>query len=427
MMRQYFEIKEKYKDFLLLYRLGDFYELFYDDAIIASKELELTLTARDSGEEQRAPMCGVPYHKVDVYIGRLIERGYKVAICEQTEDPALAKGLVRREVVRVVTPGTVTDANLLNDQRNNYLCAIFIAEGEIGVGFADISTGQISATAILGKDAKGKLINELSAYSPSEVILNLTRDSCPAIIDFCESKLSALISEGQVTRFNEERGGEAISRQFSFSQDVVAAIDHTIIRSVGALLDYIKETQMTDISYIKDLNIYNNGQFLEVDINTRRNLELVESMRTKEKKGSLLWVLDRTETSMGARLLRTRLLQPLISPPEISRRQAAVEDLFNDYMVREELRSLLSRVFDLERLTAKIVYGTANARDMRGIFTSISVIPEVKQLIHGLKSDEFKEIYEQLDDLEDIRTLIGRAIVEDPPLTLREGGIIADG
>lgn len=427
MMRQYFEIKEKYQDYLLMYRLGDFYELFYDDALVASKELELTLTGRDSGEEERAPMCGVPYHKVDVYVGRLIEKGYKVAICEQTEDPALAKGLVRREVVRVITPGTVTEASLLNDQKNNYLCAICIEAESVGVGFADISTGQISATAFSGREREEKLINELSAYSPSEVILNRPRDFCPAVVDFCKSRLSALVSDGQAVRFDEAVGRAAASGQFAAQKDRIAEADRAVVCAVGALLDYIKETQMTDISYIKELNIYTSGQFLELDINTRRNLELVESMRTKEKRGSLLWVLDQTETAMGARLLRAWVLQPLVNPAEISRRQAAVRDLFDDYVLREELRSNLAQVLDLERLTTKIVYGSANARDMRAIYASLSVIPAVKRLVFGLKSEEFKEIHEKMDDLEDIRTLIGRAILEDPPLTLREGGIIADG
>lgn len=427
MMQQYFEIKEKYCDYLLMYRLGDFYELFYDDAILVSKEIELTLTGRDCGEGNRAPMCGVPFHKADYYIGRLVELGHKVAICEQTEDPALAKGLVKREVVRVVTPGTIIESTLLNDTKNNYLCSVYIGEGEIGVGFADISTGQVSATCFFGAGADGRLINELGAYTPSEAIINLPREKCPAVAEFLQSRLGALISDGQSVRFDEHDASQTVKAQFPSGNDASLNADKAVIRAVGALISYIKETQMTDLSYIKELNIYTSGQFLELDINTRRNLELVESMRTKEKRGSLLWVLDRTETAMGARLLRSRVLQPLLNPAEIGRRQAALRDLYDDYMLREELRELLSRVLDLERLTTKIVYGSANGKDLRAILASISVLPEVKSLISRLSSDEFKEICGNLDELWDIRSTIEKAIIEDPPFTVREGGIIADG
>ncbi len=425
MMQQYFEVKNNYKDYILMYRLGDFYEMFFDDAITASQALELTLTGRDCGMEERAPMCGVPFHKSDVYIGRLVEKGFKVAVCEQTEDPALAKGLVRREVVKIVTPGTVTESTLLSDQKNNFLCAVCISENAYAIGFADVSTGNVYATECTGDEKTKRLLNELSSYAPSEILVNVSRGRLAEMDAFLSERLSALISYDQSFRFDDPQTFDIVRNQFpEYDTDRLNPI---VSRAIAALLGYIKETQKTDISFVKELNVYTDTQYLELDISTHRNLEITESMRTKEKKGSLLWVLDKTETAMGARMLRSWLQHPLRGIPEIMRRQSAVSALCEEYMTREELHELLSGVLDLERLMAKIAYGSANARDMLAILNSISVIPEVKALVSTLYGDEFAEITAGMDDLADIRGLLSQAIANDPPLTIREGGIIKTG
>ena len=425
MMLQYFEVKNNYKDYILMYRLGDFYEMFFDDAILASRELELTLTGRDCGMEERAPMCGVPFHKSDVYIGRLVEKGYKVAVCEQTEDPALAKGLVKREVVKIVTPGTVTESAMLSDQKNNFLCSIYITDGTYAVGFADISTGAVYSTECLGQGAVKRLINELSSYSPSEILINAAKKQDKVLDTFISERMNSLVTYEQGFRFEVLDVDKLVKAQFpEYDTDKLSTASQ---KAIAALIGYIKETQKTDISFIKELNIYNDSQYLEFDVSTHRNLEITESMRTKEKKGSLLWVLDKTKTAMGARMLRNWVLHPLRSIPDILRRQAAVESLFNEYMTREELQDILSGVLDLERLMAKIAYGSANARDMLAILGSISVIPDVKNLISSLSDDEFTEIYNGIDDLNDIRSLLFEAINPEAPLTVREGDIIKDG
>ncbi len=425
MMQQYFEVKNNYKDYILMYRLGDFYEMFFEDALTASQALELTLTGRECGMEERAPMCGVPFHKSDVYIGRLVEKGYKVAVCEQTEDPALAKGLVRREVVKIVTPGTVTENTLLSDQKNNFLCAVCITDDAYAVGFADISTGSVFATECTGEEKNKRLLNELSVYAPSEILINIPQGKNSELDSFCADRLSALLSYEQSFRFDAPEAASTVRCQFpEYGTDQLHPV---LLRAIAALLSYIKETQKTDISFIKELNVYSDSQYLELDISTHRNLEITESMRTKEKKGSLLWVLDKTKTAMGARMLRSWLQHPLRGIPEIMRRQSAVSALFEDYMTREELTELLGKVLDLERLMAKIAYGSANARDMLAILGSISVIPEVKTLVSTLEGEEFAEILAGMDDLADIRTLLFEAIHDEPPLTIREGGIIKTG
>ncbi|MBQ4599185.1 MAG: DNA mismatch repair protein MutS [Clostridia bacterium] len=425
MMLQYFEVKNNYKDYILMYRLGDFYEMFFEDAYTASRELELTLTGRDCGMEERAPMCGVPFHKADVYIGRLVEKGYKVAVCEQTEDPALAKGLVKREVIKVVTPGTVTDSSMLSDQKNNFLCAINVSDSAYAIGFVDISTGIVYSTECLGGERGKRLLNELSSYAPSEILINVPKGKAPDLDAFIGERLSALVSYEQGFRFDDPAASDTIKKQFpEYGTDRLSA---SSIQTIAALLSYIRETQKSDISFIKELQVYSDTQYLEFDINTHRNLEITESMRTKEKKGSLLWVLDKTKTAMGARMLRSWLIHPLRSIPEIMRRQSAVQALCDDYMTREELHDLLANVLDLERLMAKVAYGSANARDMLAILGSISVIPEVKNLLTKLEGEEFAEILSGMDDLSDIRTMLSEAIDEEAPLTIREGGIIKDG
>ena len=426
MMEQYFEVKNQYKDFLLFYRLGDFYEMFFDDAVTASRVLELTLTGRDCGEAERAPMCGVPFHSADSYIGRLIEKGFKVAICEQVEDPATAKGLVKREVIRVVTPGTVIESTLLPEQRNNYLCAIYVTGTEYGVCFADITTAQVSATVLDGAEADQHLINELGTYSPREVIANLGKSRFPQVADFLNAK-GAMLGDNQAARFDPDACLELVKSQFGdrVREDILG--NRAIVCAVGALLDYLIETQKSDLSYIKELQVFSEGQYLELDVNTRRNLELTETMRTKEKKGSLLWVLDRTKTSPGARMLRHWVEHPLLSPAHILRRQGAVEELFGNFMKREEMGELLSHVLDLERLVTKIVYGTANAKDLRAVSATAAVLPDLKRLLEDSTSEELSRIWRELDTLEDICDEINRAIREEPPFTVREGDMIADG
>ena len=427
MMEQYFEIKNKYKDYILFYRLGDFYEMFFDDAILASRELELTLTGRDCGEAERAPMCGVPFHSSEGYIGTLVSKGYKVAICEQTEDPALAKGLVKREVIRVVTPGTVIESNLLSETKNNYLCSIYLNENECGLSFADVSTAQVYATFFCGDAVEEKLKNELGTYAPSEVVMNVSAKKAQTVADFVCSTLGAMLNDNRPTQFQYEESRTRVYQQFSDTVKEEQLDNKALVCSLGALLSYIEETQKKDISYIKDLKFYTDGQYLEMDISTRRNLELVQTMRTKEKKGSLLGVLDKTVSAAGARMLAQWVEHPLLRISEISKRQNAVEELVGNFIFREEMRELLSNVLDIERLVTRIVYGTANARDLRAVANTVKILPEVKQLLSASKSDELLSLYGELDTLDDIYAKISATICENPPVSIREGGMIAEG
>lgn len=427
MMEQYFKIKEQYRDHLLFYRLGDFYEMFFDDAIVASRELELTLTGRDCGEAERAPMCGVPFHSAESYIGKLIEKGYKVAICEQTEDPSLAKGLVTREVIRVVTPGTLIESDLLHSGQNNYIAAICVGTDGSGICFADISTAQVYATSFSSGDDEVQLVNELGVYAPREVILNLSLDKTERLEAYLGAHRDIMVTDNRPHRFEPTPARERAVAQFGdcLREDDIA--NRPLMCALGALLSYIADTQKTDISYIRELTVYGDSQYLDMDINTRRNLELVETMRTKEKKGSLLWVLDKTHTSPGARMLRSWIERPLLSLAQIQRRQGAVEELFGDFMLREECGALLDSVLDLERLVTKIVYGTANARDLCAVATTLGVLPELRRQISKCKSAELTRIYRELDPLEDICEAIRSAICDDPPFSVREGGMIRAG
>lgn len=427
MMEQYFEIKNQYKDYLLFYRLGDFYEMFYDDALVGSRELDLTLTGRDCGEKERAPMCGVPFHSADTYIAKLIEKGFKVAICEQLEDPALAKTLIKRDVIRIITPGTVLEAEMLSDTKNNYLCSIYTGPEAAGVCFADVSTGQVFATAFSGATYFPELLNELGTYAPREVLLNVPASAAEELSKFITGRLGAMLEDNRAGYFEAARAGEAVEKQFSGILRQSDREKKELMQALGALLLYIAETQKSDISYIKDLNIYENGQYMQLDISTRRNLELTEALRTKEKKGTLLWVLDKTRSAPGARMLRQWIEHPLLSVPRILRRQNAVCELFDNYLLREDLSELLSGVLDLERLITKIVYGSANARDLRAVSSTLAVIPQVKELLAPCTGAELSALRESLDPLDDIRSLIDAAIVENPPFTVREGGMIRDG
>ena len=315
MMLQYFEVKNNYKDYILMYRLGDFYEMFFDDAFIASRELELTLTGRNCGLDERAPMCGVPFHKADVYIGNLVEKGYKVAVCDQTEDPALTKDLVKREVVKIVTPGTITESSMLSDQKNNFLCAAYLCDDVYAVGFADISTGSVFATECKGDAKEKRFINELASYQPSEILLNISKGKEKTLDSFISERTNSLVSYDQAFRFEVLDAKETVKKQFL--EHDTEKLSKASVKAIAALIGYIKETQKTDISFVKELNVYSDSHYLEFDVSTHRNLEITESMRTKEKKGSLLWVLDKTKTAMGARLLRSWLLHPLRSIGEI--------------------------------------------------------------------------------------------------------------
>lgn len=419
MMKQYFEIKSQYQDAVLFFRLGDFYEMFYDDAKLVSKELELTLTGRDCGDGERAPMCGVPYHSADPYIGKLVSRGFKVVICEQMEEPSPGKSIVRRDIVRIVTPGTVIDGSLLNETQNNYLCAVFIEPGNgIGISFADISTAEIYASSFTGENSIPRLLNELGIYKPSEIIMNCSVDEYPQL----KEKLDMVINDNQNHRFIYDNVKDSVKKQFARDID-----DKLIVCSLGALIGYTGETQKIDISYMRNLKIYTDSQFLEIDMNTRRNLELCETMRNKEKRGSLLWVLDKTKTSMGARLLRKWIEQPLVNVNSINRRQSAIAELVGNFMMRSELVDLLKNVNDLERIMTKIVYGSANGRDLRAVAATISVIPQVKSILDGCENAELTEIFTNLDDLTDIKQLIEDSIIENPPFSVREGGFIKPG
>ena len=425
MMKQYLEVKEEYEQHILFYRLGDFYECFFDDAVIASKELELTLTARDCGDGKRAAMCGVPFHKADVYVGKLVEKGYKVAICEQIGDPKSAVGLVKREVVRVVTPGTVTDSGVLNDSKNNFLVSVCVTNQGTALCFGDISTGEVCVTFISGEDSLVRIENEMAAYMPSEAIINVKSGDCGSLCTFLKEKCNCLVNDGLASMFAYDKAREVTRSVFG---EEINKLDYPeMVMATAALVRYIKDTQKSEITFAKDITVYTKGQYMEIDINTRRNLELVEAMRTKEKKGSLLWVLDRTETAMGARLLRSWILKPLLNPVQILRRQSVVSDLFKNVRVRDELSELLDGVLDLERLTAKTVYGTANAKDLRAIFVSIEKLPQIKSLISNSKCEYLSKLGQELDALEDIAHLLFDAIVENPPYTVREGGMIKAG
>ena len=427
MMEQYFEIKNKYKDYLVFYRLGDFYEMFFDDARLASRELELTLTGRDCGEPERAPMCGVPFHSAESYIARLIEKGYKVAICEQMEDPSKAKGLVKRDIVRVVTPGTLLEPGMLTEKKNNYVCAICIEQGAFGVCFADVSTAQIHATTLAGDNRMARLQSELGTFEPREVVVDLPHTDFAELADFITNRVGAMISAGEAARFDYTAACARLRAQFGDTLPQGWEEQRAMVCSVGALLDYIGEMQRSDVGYIKELTVYSDGQYMDMDINTRRNLELTETMRSKEKRGTLLWVLDRTRTAPGARLLRSWVEHPLLSDKAIVTRQGAVEELFGNYMLRGELGDTLSGVLDLERLITRIVYGTANAKDLRAVAATVAVLPEVRRLLADCRDGELRRIFEDLDDLRDIHALIDAAIDEDPPFVLREGGLIRKG
>lgn len=425
MMKQYLDVKDEYDDYIVLYRLGDFYECFFEDAVTASRELELTLTARDCGNGKRAAMCGVPYHKLDLYLGRLAERGFKVAICEQTEDPKAAEGLVKREVVRVVTPGTITDSAILNESQNNYLVGICMAKESIGLAFVDVSTGEISATNLVGDDRLARAKSEIGAYQPAEAIINKAGEDYAELSVFMKDRFGTIITDNAKRLYEYDKCRDNVNR--AFGDDAGKLNTPELIVAVGVVLSYIEETQKISNAHTKEIRVYSKEEYLELDLNTRRNLELVESMRNKEKRGSLLWVLDKTKTSMGARLLRSWILRPLIDPVAIGNRQNAVAEILKNQRAADELAELLSGVLDLERLVARAIYGSANAKDLRAICNSMLVLPEIKTVISSFGGNAFTNIVKNLDTLDDISELLDRAIDDNPPFQVREGGIIKDG
>lgn len=426
MMKQYFEIKNKNRDFILFYRLGDFYEMFFDDAKTASRELELTLTGRDCGQEERAPMCGVPFHSAEGYIAKLVRKGFKVAICEQVEDPKTAKGLVRREIVRRVTPGTVVDASMLDEQRNNFLGCVYAAQGQVGVCFADITTGEVYAT---GSSNWNDIASELGRFAPREVLIGGEAAVNDALQHFLTDRLEALVEPMPEDAFDMQGAAARIEARFGVTDLVAAGLDDLPLTTacLGGLLSYLEQTQQSSLANLNHLQVYLQGQYMELDLIARRNLELCETMRTKEKKGTLLWVLDRTKTAMGARLMRQWIEKPLHNPLHINRRQQAVGALCDDVVARSALADALKKVFDMERLIGRVVYGTANCRDLRALHAAICCLPEVRAQASLFSAQQLRELTGQIDLLEDVRALIELAIVEEPPITLREGGLIQRG
>ena len=431
MMQRYLETKKEYEDCILFYRLGDFYEMFFDDAITASRELELTLTGKDCGQEERAPMCGIPHHAAEIYVSRLIAKGYKVAICEQLEDPKKTKGIVKRGVIRVVTPGTLVDSNMLEERKNNYIMSIFKTGIYFGISVCDISTGEFYSAEIKEQNNFPTLLDEIARYTPSELVVNSMMANCEEEM----AKIKERFENVYITKFNDKFFKTELNNidlRFNIIDNDGKKLENIkektlIIASINALVEYIEETQKTSLDHINKITIYNLSKYMALDINARRNLELTEKMRDKSKKGTLLWVLDKTSTSMGGRLLRRWLNDPLIDVKEINKRLNAVKELKDDLMLRGEIIENLKKVYDIERLAGKMAYGNANARDMVTLKNSLMKLPEVKQILTNCKSELLKELYENLDELQDIYQLIETSIVDDPPMTIKDGGIIKLG
>ena len=428
MMQNYLKTKEDYKDCILFYRLGDFYEMFFDDAITASRELELTLTGKDCGQEERAPMCGIPYHAAETYVARLISKGYKVAICEQLEDPKTAKGIVKRDVIRVVTPGTVIESNLLEEKKNNYIMAIYKNGIYFGMSVCDLSTGDFRMTQIRDTNNFAMLMDEISRYSPSEIVVNeLMFNSTEEIIKIKE-RFETYISKSNGFSQNVNEIKER-SRIVNEDDKEIEKLDDYIlaITAANGLIAYLVDTQKNNLEYLNKILLYNTSKYMSLDINARRNLEITEKLRDKSKKGTLLWVLDKTSTSMGGRLLRRWLNDPLIDECHINRRLESVKELKEDIILRGDIVDSLKKVYDIERLASKISYGSANGRDLISLKNSTAQLPGIKTILSKAKSQMLKDLYGELDELQVIYAIIDKAIVDEPPISVKEGGLIKLG
>ena len=440
MMKQYLEIKAQNPDALLFFRLGDFYELFFDDAKLVSKELDLTLTGKICGMDERAPMCGVPFHAYESYAARLVEKGYKVAICEQLEDPATAKGLVKRGIIRIITAGTIIENSMLDEGRNNYIASVCCAEGMTGLCVADVSTGELNVTQLSGAASFQKLCGELSKFDPHEILINSAALSLGGLDSFIKNRLKASVELLDDADFEYPNALAAVSVQFREKEIERSGLMNypATVMALGALIDYIYSTQMAGeaeqhadraikIECFDRIHYYVGDIYMNIDTSTRRNLELTETMRSKEKKGSLLWVLDKTKTPMGKRMIRGIIERPLVNPVSIQARQNAVDELCGDSILRDDIMQALRSISDIERLMTRIVYGSANAREIRALAYAAESLPTVRELLRGMKSGELKDIYQSIDPLKDIRELVESAIVDEPPLTVREGGMIKPG
>ena len=430
MMQHYLDTKEKYKDCILFYRLGDFYEMFFDDAVKVSKELELTLTGKECGQEERAPMCGIPYHAADTYIARLISKGYKVAICEQLEDPKTAKGIVKRDVIRVVTPGTVIEANLLDDKKNNYIMSIYKNGIYFGVTVCDVTTGDFRTTEIKETNNFAMLLDEISKYSPAELVVNPMMYDCSEEISKIRERFDIYITRLDENQFTDNY--EALTVKYKIVDDDDNEIEDITeymlsVAATNALRVYLLDTQKTSLDHINKLIIYKTTKYMALDINARRNLEITEKLRDKSKKGTLLWVLDKSSTAMGGRLIRRWLNNPLLDAKQINKRLDAVEELKDNIILRGDLSDLLKKVYDIERLAGKISYGSANGRDLISLKNSAKQLPEIKKVLANAKSGLLSELYSELDVLKDVYDLINKTIVEEPPIAIKEGGLIKKG
>ncbi|MBQ6696103.1 MAG: DNA mismatch repair protein MutS, partial [Lachnospiraceae bacterium] len=426
MMQKYMETKKEYPDCILFYRLGDFYEMFFEDALTASKELEITLTGKSCGLEERAPMCGVPYHAVEGYLNKLVSKGYKVAICEQMEDAKFAKGLVKREVTRIVTPGTNLNMQALEATKNNYIMCITYTPTKIGLATADVTTGDFYTTEV--EDAR-RLMDELMKYQPSEIICNDAFLMSGFDINDLRNRLHIAFSTVEPYYFDDEGAQKCIMKHFGTKSLIGLGLEDfpTGTIAAGALLQYLLDTQKNDLVHINHIQSYLTSKFMLLDSSTRRNLELCETLREKQKRGSLLWVLDKTKTAMGARTLRSYIEQPLLDKEAMEARLDAVEEFCKDSVSRDEIREYLNPIYDLERLLSKVTYKTANPRDLIAFRNSLEMLPHIKAVLSGFQKELLTEIYEDIEGLEDIYSLIDAAIVEEPPLLVREGGIIKDG
>lgn len=430
MMEQYFEIKSQYPDMLLFFRLGDFYEMFFDDAKTASEELDLVLTGRDCGQEERAPMCGVPFHSADNYIAKLVNRGYKVAICEQLEDPKLVKGLVKRDVVRIITPGTVIEGSMLDDAVNNYLCCICRNEKETGLCFADVSTAEFHLTSIKDENAQEQIIDKLSAYQPREVLVNSSALDFQQVADFIKTRLGTKVQLLDDEKFDFEECTNLILE--TLKKEEISSLSlgssRAVVCALGAVIDYLKTVQKKDeIETPADIDYFDNEEYMKLDMSARRNLELTKSMMTGDKKHSLLWVIDKTKTAMGKRMIRNWIERPLMSVSLISKRQNAVGELFDRPEMRDKVRSALIGISDIERLMTRIAYSTANAKELKSLQATLEKLPEIKVLVSDASTALLKEINSNIDLLTDVKELIETAISDEPPFTVREGGMIKDG